>query len=394
MKSMILLGLLPFVATPVLGQSMDHSMHNMPGMTMPAQQASKPPVKKKKPRKAAPKRQTQHPQARHRSQQPARPATSQPGHDMSSMPRAPTSDAHTGHTMPAPATGQPPSPQTQSGGAMQGTDMPEQPADTHAGHDMSSMEAMPGMEQQVGQEPPPAAPNDHAADRVFDPGMMAASRAQLRKEHGGSLIGMVMLNIAEYQVRQGKDGYRWDGEAWYGGDINRLTLKSEGEGAFRDRLENAEIQALYSRALDPYWNLQAGIRHDIRPNPSRTYATIGIEGLAPGFFEVEGALFLSDKGDLLSRLEGYYDQRITQRLILQPRAEINLAAQDVPELGIGAGVDRIEAGLRLRYEFAREFAPYTGIEQEWRVGQSADYARAAGEDPSVTNFVVGVRLWF
>ena len=57
-------------------------------------------------------------------------------------------------------------------------------------------------------------------------------------------------------------------------------------------------------------------------------------------------------------------------------------------------IDRIEAGLRLRYEFAREFAPYIGISQEWRIGGSADYVRAEGEDPSVTNYVVGVRFWF
>ena len=100
------------------------------------------------------------------------------------------------------------------------------------------------------------------------------------------------------------------------------------------------------------------------------------------------------RGDLTARIEAELDQRITQRLILQPRVELNLSAQNVPELGIGAGLDRVEAGLRLRYEFAREFAPYVGIEHEWKLGQSADYARIAGDDPSVTNFVVGVRFWF
>jgi copper resistance protein B len=79
---------------------------------------------------------------------------------------------------------------------------------------------------------------------------------------------------------------------------------------------------------------------------------------------------------------------------VQPRGEIALSAQDIPELGIGAGIDTIEAGIRLRYEFAREFAPYIGIDQEWKIGNSRDFARAAGEDPSVTNYVVGVRFWF
>jgi copper resistance protein B len=204
----------------------------------------------------------------------------------------------------------------------------------------------------------------------------------------------VMFNLAEYQVRDGRDGYRWDGEGWFGGDINRLVVKSEGSGSFGEGVEDAEIQALYSRAIGPYFNLQAGVRHDITPNPSRTYATIGFEGLAPYWFEVEGALFLSDKGDLLARVEGYYDQRITQRLVLQPRAELNFAAQDVPETGTGAGLSDVELGLRLRYEVTREFAPYIGVSWDRRIGDTARYARLAGENAGATSFVIGVRTWF
>jgi len=111
-------------------------------------------------------------------------------------------------------------------------------------------------------------------------------------------------------------------------------------------------------------------------------------------FEIDTALFLSNKRDLTARFEGELDQRVTQRLILQPRAEVNLSAQDIPELGIGSGLDSLEAGIRLRYEISREFAPYIGIEQEWKFGGSRDFARAAGEDPSVTNYVVGIRFWF
>ena len=105
------------------------------------------------------------------------------------------------------------------------------------------------------------------------------------------------------------------------------------------------MQGLYSRAINPWFNLQAGVRHDFKPGPARTYATIGFEGLAPYWFEVEGALFLSDKGDLLGRLDGYYDQRITQKLILQPRVELNFAAQDVPSNAIGSGLSDAELGL-------------------------------------------------
>jgi copper resistance protein B len=121
---------------------------------------------------------------------------------------------------------------------------------------------------------------------------------------------------------------------------------------------------------------------------------VGIEGLAPYWFEVEGALFLSNKGDLFARLEGSYDLRFTQQLILEPRVEVNLQAQDVPELGEGAGLSDAEVGLRLRYEVRREFAPYVGVHYERKFGDTADLARAAGEDRDDLRVVLGLRAWF
>ena len=271
------------------------------------------------------------------------------------------------------------------------------PADPHAGHDMSGMTGMPGMEPsdgEIGNTPAPAPPTDHAADSVFGADQMAESRAMLRHENGGMPAYSVVFNLAEYRVQKGGDAYRWDGEGWFGGDIDRFVVKTEGEGAVRGGLESGEVQALYSRAIDPWFNLQAGVRHDFKPGPARTYATIGFEGIAPYWFEVEGALFLSDKGDLLGRLEGYYDQRITQHLILQPRVELNFAAQDVPANGIGSGLSDAELGLRLRYEIKREFAPYVGISWERKLGDTADFARAAGDRVQATSFVAGVRFWF
>jgi copper resistance protein B len=223
---------------------------------------------------------------------------------------------------------------------------------------------------------------------------MAASRAALRADHGGATFSQILFNIAEYQSRRGGDGYRWDGEAWFGGDIHRLSIKSEGEGRVHGALDHAEVQALYSRALDPYWNLQAGLRYDLRPDPSRTYATIGVEGLAPYWFEVEAALFLSDKGDVLGRLEAWHDLRLTQRLVLQPRAELNLSAQDIPAQRIGAGLANAELGLRLRYEIRRDLAPYLGITWDRKVGDTARFARRAGEDAEATGLVIGLRAWF
>ena len=241
--------------------------------------------------------------------------------------------------------------------------------------------------QNISQGPP------RAADAIWGAAAMRPSRDQLAIENGGMAFAWFMADRAEYRARAGGDGYLWDVQGWYGGDTDKLWLKSEGEGTFGEPIERAEAQALWSHAIAPFFDLQSGVRHDFT-GPSRTYATVGVQGLAPYRFEVDAAAFLSTKGELTARIEAELDQRLTQRLILQPRAEVNLSAQDIPELGIGTGLDRAELGLRLRYEIRREFAPYIGIEQEWHLGRSADFARARGTDPSVTNFVIGVRMWF
>ena len=221
---------------------------------------------------------------------------------------------------------------------------------------------------------------------------MARARAGERREHGGTINRMVLFNLLEYRATGKGGSYHWDMEAWIGGDINQLTIKSEGEGAFRGGIDRADLQVLYSRAIDPYWNLQAGVRYDFER--SRSYAAVGVEGLAPYWFELEGTVFLSDRGDVLARFEGYHDLRLTQRLLLQPRAELQLSAQDVPRDRLGSGLTNVELGLRLRYEIVREFAPYIGVAWERRFGGTARYARSDGEDEGGATFVAGVRLWF
>ncbi len=381
---------------------------NMPGMKMPAP-AKKRSMRKPgaKPTPGARKRVGRKPAAR-----PAVKAAAKP-----SAPAAVPMAGHTGHdAMPG-----------MDHGSMPGMDMSgSKPATAQdgmagmpgmegsAGQTARPMDAMPGMATPgsaapgmpmqgmemtgtalaAGNAPAPAVPMDHYADRFFPASEMGRSRALMMREQGGQSFHQVMFNLAEVQIRNGRDGYRWDGEAWFGGDINRLTLKSEGEGAFREGVESAELQALYSRAVGPFFNLQAGLRHNFQPSPTRTYATIGFEGLAPYMFEVEGALFLSEKGDLLGRLEGYYDQRLTQRLILQPRVELNLAAQDVPETRTGSGLSNAELGLRLRYEITRQFAPYVGVSWDRKVGETARYARIDGREVGATSLVTGIRFWF
>jgi copper resistance protein B len=307
---------------------------------------------------------------------------------------------HEGHgappvVEPAPAPEPAPKPVDPHASHEMPADVPETaPAasDPHAGHDMSEMPADSGGE--IGNAPAPAPPEDHAADALFDPAEMARSRDTLRREHGAFSTSMILFDLAEYQARKGGDGYRWEGEAWFGGDINRFMVKTEGEGTFGEPIEDAEVQLLYSRAVAPYWNAHVGVRHDFRPDPSRTYAVVGIEGVAPYWFHLSGQLFLSDKGDFRARAEGSYDQRITQSLILSPRAEFNLSAQDMPAIGVGSGLTDVELGLRLRYEVRKEFAPYIGVEWSRKVGDTARYARIAGEDAGVTNFVAGIRFWF
>ncbi len=297
---------------------------------------------------------------------------------------APQQDQHAGHDMPQPATD-----------PHAGHDMSAPQGDPHAGHDMGDADADPSPGPAMETPPPPGAGSGppRAADAIWGAEAMAASREALRKTHGDFPVFWFQGDRIETQVRDGADLYLWDIQGYYGGPTERLWFKSEGEGEWGSAPEDAEVQALYAKAFMPFWDVQAGIRQDFA-GPDTTHAVIGVQGLAPYVFEIDAALFLSTRGDLTARIEAEVDQRITQRLILQPRIEANLAAQDVPELGIGAGLDQIEVGARLRYEFAREFAPYVGIEQSWRTGQGADLARARGEDPSTTSFIAGIRFWF
>ena len=248
--------------------------------------------------------------------------------------------------------------------------------------------------------PPEAAPPasagggpPRAADAIWGADVMRASRAALKNDHGGQEFFWFQGDRVEYRPRDGADGYLWDVQGYYGGDIDKFWFKSEGEGAFGESVEDAEVQGLWSHAIGPWWDFQTGIRQDLT-GPERTHFVFGAQGLAPYLFEVDAAAFVSNEGDITARIEGELDQRLTQRLILQPRVEIALAAQDIPELGIDAGLDHVEAGVRLRYEITPEFAPYVGLEQEWKVGGTADLARADGEGTATTSLVAGVRFWF
>ncbi|MEQ8504890.1 MAG: copper resistance protein B [Rhodospirillales bacterium] len=198
----------------------------------------------------------------------------------------------------------------------------------------------------------------------------------------------------EYRTGESDDVLAWDVNAWIGNDDHRLAFKSEGENPVGKRLEAAELQFLYRRPISTFFDANIGVRHDLRPNPDRTYGVVGIQGLAKQFVETGADLFISEKGDVSARLEAEVDWLLTQRLILQPSAEINLAFSEDAAIESGAGINNIELGIRLKYEIRREFAPYIGVHYERKFGPTANFARHEGEDTDAVRFVAGVSFWF
>jgi copper resistance protein B len=184
----------------------------------------------------------------------------------------------------------------------------------------------------------------------------------------------------------------WDFDGWIGTDYDKLWLKSEGETEDGDT-HQAEFWAMYSRNVAEFWDAQVGLRHDTEPR-STSYLVAGFEGLAPYFFETEAHLFVSDDGDVSARLRQENDLLITQRLVMQPYLEVNLFAQDVPELDIGSGVSSGEIGIQTRYEITRKFAPYVDLRYERKFGETSSIAKSAGEDNDDFIASVGLRLMF
>ncbi len=209
--------------------------------------------------------------------------------------------------------------------------------------------------------------------------------------HGSEAYHMFKLET-DYGAGEHGPVAGWDFDGWYGTDENKLWLKSEGEIS-DGTLEQAEFWALYSRNAATFWDIQGGIRHDTQP-VSTSYAVFGINGLAPYHYETEAHLFLSDDGDVSARLRGEKDLLVTQRLILQPYAEVNLSAQDVEEQEIGAGVTDGEIGLQTRYEFTRKFAPYFDVRYERKFGETSSIAKSHGEDNDNVIAGLGLRVMF
>ena len=207
------------------------------------------------------------------------------------------------------------------------------------------------------------------------------------------LLLTIMLDQIETRDVGGDNTLSWDGEGWLGKDLQKIWFKTDGERT-AGSTDEAELQFLYSKATARYWDFQVGVRHDFDPSPSRSWAAIGIKGLAPYFFDIDAAAFIGESGRTALRFEAEYELLLTQRLILTPDVEFDVYGQNDPDVGIGAGLSKIEAGLRLHYEIRREFAPYIGINWSKLFGNTADFARMAGEKSSQTQLVLGLRAWF
>jgi copper resistance protein B len=233
--------------------------------------------------------------------------------------------------------------------------------------------------------PPP--PPEHPMHDMSNEDMIA-----LMQMDDTAAFGMVLLDQLEWREDGDDSPLAWDAQAWYGNDFTKLWLKTEGEHASGDNEGRVEIYL--DRLLARWWNIQVGARQDFGEGPGRTWAALGVQGLAPYWFEVEATGYVGEQGRLAATFSGEYEILLTQRLILQPKLELAAYSKDDPENGIGSGLANTELGLRLRYEFRREFAPYVGVVWTHLYGNTADLARDAGLDRDELQFVAGLRVWF
>ena len=206
-------------------------------------------------------------------------------------------------------------------------------------------------------------------------------------------FGKVMLDQLEWRDAQEGSAAAWDAEGWYGGDYNKLWVKTEGErigGVPR----SASAELLLDRVVARWWDVQGGLRQDFGKGPARTWLALGLQGLAPYWLDVETTLYVGEEGRFAARLKADYDLLLTQRLILQPYGEANFYSKADPQRQLGSGLSDLELSLRLRYEVRRELAPYIGAAWFKRFGDTAGQARAAGEGSDELELIAGLRIWF
>ena len=250
------------------------------------------------------------------------------------------------------------------------------------------------MNMQGGSAPPTARdPHAYSGGYTLDSGPYALpgpQRLRLSDEHS---FGALLVDRLERVTTRDGNATAYDAQTWFGRDYERLVLKAEGDAA-RGKLQEAQTEVLWRHAVAAYWDTQLGVRYDSGVGPNRGWLAFGIQGLAPYWFEIDASAYVGNNGRTALSLEAEYELLLTQRLILQPRIEVNVYGRRDQARDIGSGLSDVTAGLRLRYEFTRQFAPYVGVERASKFGESADFARAAGEKRPETRWVAGVRFWF
>ena len=275
---------------------------------------------------------------------------------------------------------------------------------TMPGMDMGGTTGRPGMKASHDQHGAPAASSSSSmpAAPALPPGP-ADPAAYLAKLEAMPMTGMdmaddrrfgkVLINQLEWTHADGVSGQAWDAQAWYGGDFNRLLLRSEGARS-AGHLQEGDIEALWSHAVTAFWDSTLGVRHDFGAGPARDWAAFGVQGLAPYWFDIEATGYIGAGGRTAARFKAEYELLFTQRLILQPEFEANLYGRSDPARGLGSGLSDASLGLRLRYEIRREFAPYIGVVWQRVFGGTADFRRAENKSVFERQIVAGVRIWF
>ena len=238
-------------------------------------------------------------------------------------------------------------------------------------------------------ESPPSCARD---PNMYSGGLPVTDHRSMKHADQQALFAVRVDRVEAAQADQQTRG-AYDLKLRYGRDYDRVVLKAEGH-ADDGRLEEARTELLWSHAVAAFWDTQLGVRYDHGENPGRGWMAFGMQGLAPYWFEVDATAYVGNEGRSALRLEAEYELRMTQRVILQPRVEVNGYGKRDTERGMGAGLSDLTAGLRLRYEIRREFAPYIGVEWAGKFGSTADYAEAAGLDTRETRLVAGLRFWY
>jgi copper resistance protein B len=204
--------------------------------------------------------------------------------------------------------------------------------------------------------------------------------------HGDGIVAMLVVDRLEAWSDHGERGQHWELQGWVDGDLHRVWLRSAGERE-DGRTESADLEVLYGRSVTAWWDVVAGVRHERVSGLSREWAALGVQGMSPYKFEIEATAYLGSDGRSAAQFEAEYDVLLSNRLILQPVIELEFQDRRDRRRDTGAGLVKAEAGLRLRYEFTRRFAPYLGVVHER--SEAAD-----GGQTRENRVVGGVRMWF